>query len=152
MKKESGVTLMSLLIYIIIMMIVIGVMSVIIDDFYSNSTNMNSGVNELVNYNKFNTYFLKEVKRYANKVDTISNEDGNSYILFSSGNSFSFINNKIYYNDIEICKYVKAISFECVKEENLERLPENEYSSIIKVNLSFENFTRTINYKLENIY
>ena len=152
MKKESGITLVSLSIYIIIMIIVISVMNIIINDFYNNSNNVSSGVNELIAYNKFNTYFLKEIKRYENKVDSISLEGQEPYILFSSGNSFYFSNNKIYYNDMEICKGVKSISFESVKEDNQEETMENEYSSIIKVSLSFENFSRTISYKLENIY
>lgn len=152
MKKENGITLVSLSIYIIMMIIVISVMNIIINDFYNNSNNVSSAINELNAYNKFNTYFLKEIKRYENKVDLISLEGQETYILFSSGNSFSFSNNKIYYNDIEICKNVKSISFESVKEDNPEESTENKYSSIIKVSLSFENFSRTISYKLENIY
>lgn len=150
MKKQNGVTLISLLIYVIIMIVVISVMSIIINDFYSNSSRRYAAVDELINYNKFNTYFLKEVKRYKNKVDTFTEGDA-PYILFSSGNSFSFINNKIYYNDIEICKNVKSISFRYGKKDTEEETQVDDVS-VVQVSLSFEQFSRTINYKLENIY
>ena len=112
MKNDSGITLISLLIYVILMIVVIGIMSTILNDFYGNSQNMYAGVNKLINYNKFNTYFLKEVKKYGNKVDTISMDGEIPYILFASGNSFSLNNKKIYYNDIEICKDVQDINWE----------------------------------------
>ena len=150
MRNEKGVTLVSLVIYIAVMLIVLVVMNSIISNFYSNTEGMNTSVEELLNFNKFNIYFLKEIKLYDNTVDTINSEGESPYILFTSGNSFLFDSNKIYYNNLIICDNVKSINFEC--EEKLDEDNNTKYESIIKVTLSFENFTKTINYKLENIY
>lgn len=151
MKKEKGITLVSLIIYVIVMVIVLAVMSSMISNFYSNIEGLNANVEPIVEFNKFNIYFLKEVKLYNNTVDTINSENDSSYILFTSGNSFMFNSNKIYYNNLEICDNVKSIDFEYGKK-NDEDGNEIEDRSVIKVSLSFENFSKTINYKIENIY
>ena len=151
MKEEKGITLTSLVIYVIVMIIVIGVMSSIINNFYSNTGDVHSAVQEIVEFNKFNTYFLKEVKLQGNAVDKFNTEDENPYILFTSGNSFMFDDNKIYYNNIEICRNVTDANFEFVTytDENGEIKTDE---TIIKVELNFENYSKSINYKVESIY
>lgn len=140
MKSNKGITLASLTLYIVVMIIVLGIMSSIISTFYSNTEGMNAKVQELVEFNKFNTNFLKEVKSYNNSVDSIA--DDATYILFTSGNSFSFSNNKIYYNNLKIASDVKKVTFK--KDEDDD--------TIIEVSVEFESFSKTIKYKLENIY
>jgi len=143
MKKDKGVTLVSLVVYIVVMSIVIAVMSAIISNFYKNTTTVQGGIEEIIKFNKFNTYFLKEVKFNDNSIDSISE----NYILFSSGNSFSISNNTIYYNNIQICEGIDSILFETI-ENDLEL----EKRTIIKVDLKIGSFEKAINYKIENIY
>lgn len=144
MKKEKGITLVSLVVYIIVMVIIIAAMTTIIANFYQNTEAVQGNVQEIVEFNKFNSYFLKEVKTKNNKVDRVDL----NYILFSSGNSFSISNNGIYYNNIKICDNVQNIEF--ILEQDTEDTGE-EYS-IISVTLDFENFNKSIKYKIENIY
>ena len=151
MKKENGITLMSLVIYVIVMIIVLIVMGTIITNFYGNTESTYANVKDAIEFNKFNVYFLKEVKLKDNSVDTINLENDTPYILFTSGNAFLFNNNKIYYNNIEVCDNVKNINFEKGKK-NEEDGSETEDETIVAVTLNFENFNKTINYKLENIY
>lgn len=142
MKNQKGITLVSLALYIVVMIIVLGIMSSIITTFYANTEGMNAKVQELVEFNKFNMNFLKEVKLYNNSVDSIG-EDG-TYIVFTSGNSFSFSNNKIYYNNLKIASDVKKVKFE--KDDST--IDDTK----IKVTVEFESFSKTIEYKIENIY
>lgn len=144
MKSDIGITLMALVIYVIVMMIVIGVMSAILNNFYNNTNNMQADTEDILEFNNFNTYFLKEIKSAGNSVDSIDNEK--KYILFTSGNSFSFSNGEVYYNDIEICKGIKK--FEILQGKNGNGLDKD----IIYVTLGFKNFTKSINYKIEEIY
>lgn len=146
MKKNNGITMVSLVVYVAVMTVVLGVMSSIITNFYNNTDTVQGNVQEIVELNKFNTYFLKEVKLNNNEVDHVSED--NTYILFKSGNSFSITNNKIYYNNIKICDDVQDLKF--VLEQDTED-EEGEYS-IINVTLEFENFNKSLRYKLENIY
>lgn len=151
MKNQKGITLVSLVIYIAVMLIVLSVMSSVIANFYGNIQGLNVSVDKLMELNKLNIYFLKEVKQYNNKVDTIKSDENSSYILFSSGNSFTFSSNKIYYNNLEICKNVKSINFEYGKKED-ENGTEVEDKSVIKVVLNIDDLQKTMNYKIENIY
>ena len=66
MKIERGITLVSLIIYILVMIIVIGVMSQIITRFYSNTKEFNADTESVLEFNKFNSYFLKEIKQKGN--------------------------------------------------------------------------------------
>lgn len=142
MNNQKGVTLVSLVLYVIVMLIVLGVLSSILNNFYKNNGDMEESTEEILRFNKFNTYFLKEVKTKDNKVDNINN----NYILFKSGNSFSLSNGIIYYNDIAICKDVKE--FVIQKGKDGDGIDED----VIYIKLSFENFTKSINYKVEEIY
>ena len=144
MKEEKGITLVSLVVYIIVMVIIIAVMTTIINSFYQNTETVQGNVQEIVEFNKFNNYFLKEVKTKNNKVDSVDT----NYILFASGNSFSISNNGIYYNNIKICNNVQNIEF--MLEQDMEDTDE-EYS-IINVHLNFGKFNKSIKYKIENIY
>lgn len=142
MKKESGITLVSLVMYVIVMIIVIGVMNSIISNFYKNTDAVKGNVEEVVRFNNFNTYFLKEVKSKNNGVDSISD----NHILFTSGNSFSISSNIIYYNNIEICNNVKSMKIKLGLDGN------GIDDSIINVSINFQNFSKSINYKIEEIY
>lgn len=141
MKNQKGITLVSLALYIVVMIIVLGIMSSIITTFYANTEGMNAKVQELVEFNKFNMNFLKEVKLYNNSVDSIGEND--TYIVFTSGNSFSFSNNNIYYNNLKIASDAKNVKFE---------KDEKDDDTIINVTVEFESFSKTIQYKIENIY
>ena len=149
MKNQNGITLVSLVIYVIIMIIVTGIMGSIINEFYTNTETVQGNVKEIVEFNKFNTYFLKEVKSYGNEVDHIDNSQ--NYILFKSGNAFSLSNNNIYYNNLKICSKVQDINISFGTYKNGEGT-EVEDNTVIKVTLKFSNFEKSIKYKVENIY
>ena len=142
MKNQKGITLVSLVIYVVVMTIVLGVMSLIISSFYENTSTVQGNIGEIVEFSKFNNYFLKEVKTKDNKVEKIDS----NYILFSSGNSFTISNNAIYYNSIKICNDVQSLDIKSGKDGN------GEDGTIINVTLNFENFNKSINYKIETIY
>jgi len=143
MRKERGITLVSLIIYIVVMTIAVGIMSSIVDLFYKNTETVQGNVRSIVEFNKFNNYFLKEIKAPNNKVDNVVND---SYILFASGNSFSISEGAIYYNDTRVCDRVKSMIIKVEQDEN------KVYRDIVNVTLNFEDFNKSINYKLENIY
>lgn len=142
MKNQKGITLISIVVYVIVMIIILGVMSLIIDNFYNNTDTLQGNVAEIVAFNKFNNYFLKEIKTNNNRVDNVSD----NYILFGTGNSFSFIDNSIYYNNIKICNNVKSMQISLGKDgDGLDK-------TIVNVTLGFEKFNKSLNYKIENIY
>ena len=145
MKNQKGITLVSLLVYIIVMIIIIGGLSTISYNFYRNTQALEVDTEDIVEFSNFNEYFIKEIKKANNKIDKIS-EDG-TYIVFTDGNSFMLNNKSIYYNQIEISKNVNSLKFEYDKDEE-----NNEITDIIKVSVEYSNYSKQMKYKLEEIY
>lgn len=129
MKNCKGITLMTLIIYVGVLLVIIAVMSSIIKNFYQNNSAVDQETREILEFNKFNTYFLKEVKKTGNKVESTIKQDEKNYILFKTGNSFSLRNGIIYYNNIKICDGVSDLSF------NYNQNEEN----IIRAKVTFKN-------------
>lgn len=145
MKNENGITLVSLVIYILAMLIIIGIMGKVSIMFYENSNDLDDDVKDIVEYNKFNSYFIKEIKSANNSIDKIST-DG-TYILFTSGNSFTFRNNKIFYNDLEIAEDVIELKFSKYLDSN-----QKVDNTVVTVEINFKNYSKKMNYKIEEIY
>lgn len=158
MKEEKGITMVSLAIYIVVMTLTIAVMGSIITNFYKNTDTIQGEVKEIIEFNKFNIYFLKEIKMDNNRIDSVSYSEPKAgekageevseelYILFTSGNAFSIKDGKIYYNNIKICENLKKVQISFGKNGNkLDR-------TIINVTLNFKTFNKSISYKMENIY
>lgn len=141
MKNNRGVTLVSLLLYVCVLIIMLSIMSIITTEFYNNTDDVQEDVREIIEFNKFNSYFLKEVKTKNNKVDTV----GNNYILFTTGNSFKIDNNIIYFNNVKVCEKVKNMNISLQDNGDKE-------NNIIEITLEFKHFIKTIRYTLENIY
>lgn len=142
MRNYKGITLMTLIIYVGVLFIVIAIMSSIIKNFYQNNTAVNEHTKEILEFNKFNTYFLKEIKKSENDVDDYVKDSEKNYILFKTGNSFSLKNDIIYYNNIKVCEGVKDLSFSYDSD-----------NKTIRTTVNFKNdFSKTITYKIEEIY
>ena len=109
MKSQRGVTLTSLIVYVISMVIIISVMAVITTNFYRNINNTNNTVEPYTEYVKFNSYFSNEVNESNIKVL----ECKENYIVFDNGIQYTFIaeNKSIYQNKVKICKNVTSCTF-----------------------------------------
>lgn len=92
MKSEKGVTLMSLATYIVLMLIVIAILTTVSMNFQSNLKQINEEGTEVSEISKFNMYFLQEVKKQGNNINSISNNE----ISFTTGNKYVYKANKIY--------------------------------------------------------
>ena len=115
MKSERGVTITSVLIYIIALTVVVIIIGRITTYFYKNMNFVTGNTTANAEYTKFNSYFTSEINIEGNKViDCGLTDEGNSYIIFSvSENQYIFqkTSNSIYRNktkisdDIEDCKF-----------------------------------------------
>lgn len=108
MKSKKGVTLLTLMIFVVGMTIIVGIVTVITNYFYRNIMQMEANNSSSAEYNKFNVSFLEEVKTYGNKLIEIAD----NYVVFSSGNKYLFQDNKIYKNKITIVKDVANCTFD----------------------------------------
>ncbi len=107
MKNNHGVTITSLIVYVIAMLIVIGIIANLTSFFYTNILNLEDESANISEISKFNMYFLKEIKNANNSIAQISE----NRITFISGNTFTFQDNAIYLNNIRICENIKNLAF-----------------------------------------
>lgn len=116
MKSNKGITLTSLIVYVIGMTIMVSTIATLTSFFYKNIDveDLNSDTNQ---YTKFTSVLSKEINRKDNSIiDCKQLENDNdkvSYIIFSSGNQFTFNKDSksIYKNNVKICDNVEMCDF-----------------------------------------
>ena len=115
MKAESGITLISLTVYIICITIVVATISMISSFFYSNVTDTTKNIDPLIEYTKFTSFFTNQI----NKENISVLECQDNYIVFNDGSQYTFIKNQgIYKNKVKICKLTKNCTFKYTASDN----------------------------------
>lgn len=148
MRSEKGITLISLIIYVIALTIVIGIISVISGYFYKNVATASVDVEPMVEYTKFNSFFSEEVNYKGIKVldcKTTTKDDGKidtSYIVFDNGVQYTYIseNKGIYRNKVKIARGVEECTFEYTVENSKD---------IVNVTFKSKNLNNPIKYTLK---
>ena len=108
MKSERGVTITSIIIYVVALTVAVIIISRISTYFYKNVNTVKSNANADAEYTKFNSYFTDEINIEGNEVETCTKE----YIIFSkSENQYTYKNGSIYVNKIKLCKNVEFLEF-----------------------------------------
>ena len=113
MRNNKGITLISLITYIIGLTIVLALIATLTSFFYKNinAKDINSDTTQ---YTKFSSIFLEETSNKKNSVISCQSiTDGISYIVLSSGNQYTFDENSksIYKNNLKICENVEICDF-----------------------------------------
>lgn len=114
MKSNAGITMTSLIIYIIAMTIVVGIVATVTSFFYTNVGNMDSNSQNVSEITKFNMYFIEQVEKENNAIMVIA--ENKKAISFTTGDTFTFQDNAIYKNSVRICEKVKNFQVEMAKE------------------------------------
>lgn len=116
MENQKGITLVSLSVYIIGMMVIIAIVATLTTFFYKNINNIDD--NDIsTDYTKFTKIFSSEINKSGNTVvdakTYIENDKKVSYIIFSSGNQYTYKeeNKSIYQNNIKICTKIDNCEF-----------------------------------------
>lgn len=113
MRDNKGITLTSLIIYVIGMTIMVATIATLTSFFYKNIDigDINSDTTQ---YTKFSSIFSEEINTRNNVIiDCKSLTEEVSYIIFSSGNQYTFNKNSkaIYKNNVKICDNVETCDF-----------------------------------------
>ncbi len=140
-KSQKGITLTSLAIYITVVLIVLGILAVISGSFQGNLREIYAEGTNNAEIDKFNVYFLKEVKKEGNEINTTTNNE----VLFATGNKYSFKaeEKSIYLNDsIKIAENIEKCEF--------SRNTVNEKTVIIVTIKSLNGKEKTIEYVLNS--
>ena len=114
-KSEKGVTLTSLIIYVIAMLFTITIITVVTGYFTKNVDTSPENYTFYGEYTRFESYFSEEVNRENNRILEIVNGEGTaqSYVAFSSGNQYTYVpaNRAIYQNNVKIASGVTSCKF-----------------------------------------
>lgn len=153
MKSQKGVTLISLTVYIIVMTIVIGTVSLISSYFYNDIKDKANTVEPLAQYTKLNSFFTEEINRPRIKIlecktTYIDNDQTKgvetSHIVFDNGVQYTFVskNQAIYRNQVKIARQIKSCSFTQGMENAKTKIT-------INVQAQKNNFNRTQDYTIK---
>lgn len=144
MKSQKGVTLVALVIYIIVFTIVISILSVISSFFFSNVNFVKEQANYAPEFNKFNMFFIQDVKNNRNVTVT-----GNT-VEFADGTRYDFISDQkaIYRNGKAIARNIQVAVF-----KSSTVTIRNTTKNIVNVNIAIGKtgalFTKNIDYVLK---
>lgn len=121
MKSQKGITMASLGVYIVVSIIVVATLATIMANYKNSIKTMDNDAEYSSEYNKFNLYFLEEVKKPENSSMERANSIETDYnsIKFKTGNEFMYkIQEEILYlnkstgEKIKLIKNVKKCTFE----------------------------------------
>lgn len=148
MKSQKGITMASLGVYIVVSIIVVATLATIMANYKNSIKTMDNDAEYLSEYNKFNLYFLEEVKKPENSSMERANSIGakeNEYnsIKFKTGNEFMYkIKEEILYlnkstgEKIKLIKNVKKCAFEFNDIDH-----ETNGKNVIRVNIQIGETT-----------
>lgn len=134
MKSDRGITLVSLILYVVAMVIVVGIVSTLTGYFYKNVDTLQDRNEGAKQYTAFNSYFTGDINEKGNSF--IVDLSDSTKIVFENGNQYTFINGNIYFNKIKICKDITSCEFQYDKPNNIvtvnmvigEKSYNNEYT------------------------
>lgn len=123
MKSEKGITVTSLVIYVMSFLAITVVIAMVTNFYYNNTKKLSSGATASSEYDMLNVYLLKEINHKENFVKDVNyietnyqDEDGKTYtkeekkIVFNTGNEY------VFYKEKKEDKYGKIIFIN--KQEN----------------------------------
>ena len=113
MRKNNGITLITLIIYIILTLLVLGMLSVLGMNFRKNLNNTNEQTIRDIEFDKLNLQLLKETKTEGNVIN--ESESNSTKIVFSNGNVYTYNEEEqtVYLNEnIKIAEFIETCTFE----------------------------------------
>ena len=136
MKKNRGITLVSLIIYIILAIIVLSMLSVLSTHFKDNIGDLDVSTVHDTEFDKLNLQLLKETKTENNYID--EEQTTSTKLVFTNGNTYTYESNALYLNDnIKIAENLETFSSEIANENNKQKMT---------VTVTIDGITRTTEY------
>jgi len=127
LSSKRGITLVSLIIYIILTTMVLSMLSIVTSNFRSNINNVNIGTVEDVEFDKLNLQLLRETKNADNKIREQNSSE--TKVVFKSGNTYEYIeeDNAVYLNgNIKVADNIESCKFEIETTNTLSGMVSSE--------------------------
>ena len=158
MKSEKGITLVSLLVYIAILLTVMVVIGRISGMFSKNLDYVASENDTATAFTTLNACILTETKKNDNTVAKVGFMDGNNeqgYVFkeatsgnytaieFSSKNQICYMGNSVYYNKAKICEGVENFSINYYKAPT----SETKDSLVVRMKIGNKNYEQSYSFR-----
>lgn len=138
MKSQKGITMMSLVIYVVSFLAITVLIGTITTFFYKNISVIDTGISTSVDYNRFNTYMLNEAKRidiinvYSDRPGvtepfiTFEYEDGSIVTFVKKGKNLYYCKtpkstHPDEYEAVKICENIDEDGFRVVAGEDSDK-------------------------------
>ena len=146
MKNERGITIISLIIYVILMTFVVAGVTAVTTSFQNNINEVDKDAKSAVSFAKFNMYFLNDIK--SKNVSIVSSSRDRIELSLENKDGdienvkYSVQNNCLYRNKVKICDGVKSATI--IASENSGTTDET-----VIVRLRINDYDKTTTYTLE---
>ena len=123
MKSEKGMTMLSVIVYVVALVIVVGVISMVTTYFYNNIDTIGRNIEPSQEYVKFNSFFTSDINGKNNKVlECGENTPEETYIVFKNGEQYTYDagSKAVYRNKVKICEAIESITFTYAIESSKE--------------------------------
>lgn len=146
LKSDKGITLTSLVIYVIVLMIVIGLMSGFMGYFYKNTNKITIKENYEEQYTRFLSYLIRDTS--SDQLYFVKTDPDNNYLIlkYKDGSQHQYVyldkNKSIYYINVSETTPKKILL--CNKVTNLTM----DYSAnILQINMTINdrNYEKLLN-------
>lgn len=125
MKSQKGITIISLIVYVMSFFAICGVVAVITNFFHNNTKVLSDEATSYSEYDMLNAYLVKETRQLENFAvlngSSLAFKSGNEYIFTKEENEEYgeiILKNKEKSKYFIISKYVKNCTFEIVEDTN----------------------------------
>ncbi len=121
MRSQKGITLTSLIIYIIVMLITISIISVFSSFFYKNVDEIGNKVEPSAEITRFNSFFVSDINKTTNSkvLECYKSQDlSESYVILEDGTQYTYKHGGIYRGKVKICDNIYQMYFENQTNEN----------------------------------
>ncbi len=143
MINNRGITMISLIIYIIVITFILSGLTAITTSFYKNVNEVDQGSESAVSFSKFNMYFLNDIKEEKAKIEDVTSNGKSITLSFTRGNSkqtvtYKLLSGSIYRDKVKICDKVKDL--------NIDAVPGG---TSITIDINISDYEKTTTYKVE---
>ena len=149
MKSEKGITLTALIIYVLVFTATLGLLANLSNFVYSNLSKINTNSVSSEEFNKFNSYFVQDIKESKQRTATTIEQNGEKTveIVLSNGSKYTYkqSENAIYRGNVKIARTIAEFEADNF-EENGKKIIRIKIST--GTNKEEPNFGKTIKYVL----
>ena len=140
MKNDKGITIISLVIYVVLLTFAVAGISAITSSFYGNVSELDADSKGATYFSKVNMYILKDVK--SEGVELVADGSESKFALTINGETIRYRvqNRSLYRNNVKICDDVQEARLEGNKTDRV---------STITLYLKIKNYEKTTTYVLE---